>query len=86
MADKAASEEMLGEEAPAGIQTWGPESKGMPERGWDEDITRKGTRPQIEGAATVVPETGVETAPSSGTGGEPEVGGTIRDTDVSNPA
>jgi hypothetical protein len=84
MADKAASEEYLGEKAPAGTPTWGPESGGLPGRGWEES-GRKGRRGVPE-ASDVVPEAGVETAPSSGTGGEPGVGGTTRDTDTSNVA
>ena len=84
MADKAGSEEQLGEHAPAGIPVWGPEASGMPERLLSEEATRKGRRPQIEGAATPVPETGVETGPTSGSGGEPDVGRTIRSTDTTN--
>lgn len=85
MADKADSEEHLGEEATAGIPTWGPESKGIPERGW-EDAGRKGRETRIEGAATPVPEAGTETSPTKGTGGEPEVGDTVRQSDTSKVA
>lgn len=84
MADKAESEETLGEKAPAGIPTWGPESKGLPGRGWDEEASRKGK--QIEGIANPVPETDVETVPTEGTGGEPEVGKIKHNPDMSNPA
>jgi hypothetical protein len=86
MASRADSEEQLGEEAPAGTPTWGPESGGMPERGYKDDTAGENPTTGVEGESIPVPEAGIETAPSNGTGGEPAVGGTRRDTDTSNPA
>lgn len=71
MASRADSEEQLGEEAPAGVPSIEVDRKGMPER---------------YGEAGKQQEWEKETPPGSGVGGEPEVGGTVRATDTSEPS